>query len=128
MSILVDGNTKATAREKITLKMLPNTVNRPLSAQAQATAPCGHSRMARIPNGNGMPRKNAEGKIIRAAVNIRTGNGEARNCDICLALSDGLQHFFEIVFFNAVLEAQFFSDIIPKINAYSRKPTGIVHD
>jgi hypothetical protein len=47
------------------------------------------------------------------------GDGEARNGHICLALGDSLQHLIEVVFFNTVLKAQFFSNIISEKNAYS---------
>jgi len=51
----------------MTAVMLPMTVKSPLNAQAQATVPAGLSRVARIPRGKAMPRKNVSGKRKRTA-------------------------------------------------------------
>ena len=64
--------------EMITLEKPPTTVNIALRAHAHVIAPCGCFSNQRMPSGNGMPRKNPRGKIIKAETKIRTEIGMER--------------------------------------------------
>jgi hypothetical protein len=66
-------------RERITLEKPPMTVNKPFIPHAQAIAPWGFFPNPSIPRGNGIPRKNPKGKIIRKQTRIRMRVDDARN-------------------------------------------------
>ena len=56
--------------ERTTLNNPPMVVNNPFIPQAQAIEPSGLSLRIKIPNGNGIPKKNPMGNIIRKDISI----------------------------------------------------------
>ena len=71
-------NLKPKKTGRIMLENPPMEVNRLFIPQTQAIVPLGWLRIAEILNGNGMPKKNPKGNIIKKETKRRTGIGEAR--------------------------------------------------